>query len=209
MGEYVHTDITIGGTVSAEVAAELREVLGADFEEISESGARLYASGQCNYGNADDTEAFCQEHGLPYVLTWASCGAFDSGMHAWRPGMEAAADFEGDEDPAITLAGLKHDAKAGKSLADIIEALSIGDASTLPPYVEEEGEPAEPEPTAGPATPLTPFLCVGYYDDGDRFAETVEAADATAAEALAESSWPSVNWAGFVALRDGVMTVEG
>lgn len=57
---------------------------------------------------------------------------------------------------------------------------------------------------------MTNYLCIGIYeDDGTRFADTVEAENAEAAEAIAETYWPSVTWAGIVCLRDGVMTVEG
>lgn len=144
MGEYVWTDINIGGKVSASVAAELREMLDAEFGDAEAEivGAHLYAGGERNYGNADEVESFCQEHGLPYVLTWAAAsGCFDAGSHAWRPGMEQAAEVSAtdDGDPSAPLAYLKHEASKGRTLADIIEELSIGDVSALPPYVEEAG----------------------------------------------------------------------
>lgn len=91
MGNWIYTDITIGGTVSAATAKELRELLDAEMDgdggpEIV--GGHLFACGQRNYGNADEVEDFCQEHGLPYVFTWEDGGDFGPGGHAWRPGME-------------------------------------------------------------------------------------------------------------------------
>lgn len=211
MGEWVHTDICIGGTASETVAEELVALLAADFSEVHQPETErhwLHAFGERNYGNADEVEEFCQRHGLPYVLSWSSCSAFEAGMHAWRPGMEEAEQFDGDELPAMGLRELEREARAGKTLADVIAAMSIGDAKSLPPYVVELGEPIEAEANT-PGAALSEFLCIGTYDDGQRFAETVQAADAEAAEAIAHLNWPSVNWAGFIALRDGVMTVEG
>lgn len=80
--------------------------------------------------------------------------------------------------------------------------------SSLPPDPADSADAAPAAPQT-PATPRTEFLCVGTYDDGDRFAESVEAFDASEAEVIAQANWPSVTWAGFVALRNGVMTVEG
>lgn len=142
MGNWIYTDITIGGTVSADVAKELRALLEAEFDGENSGeivGGHLFACGQRNYGNADEVEDFCQEHGLPYVFTWEDGGDFGPGGHAWRPGMEKSFPFDGKDGPGISLVELKRDADAGKTLAEIIEALSIGDASTLPPYVEEAG----------------------------------------------------------------------
>lgn len=62
---------------------------------------------------------------------------------------------------------------------------------------------------AAPQTPMTEFMCIGAYDDGERFAAPITAPDAETAETLAKERYHAVNWAGFVALRDGVMTVEG
>jgi hypothetical protein len=80
------------------------------------------------------------------------------------------------------------------------------DASPSVPQTADDG----PEAAPGSIAPLVEFLCVGIYeDDGMRFADTVKAYDAAGAEATAEAHWPRVTWAGFVALRDGVMIVEG
>lgn len=216
MGEYVWTQIVIGGKATRAVADELETLLSDQFHEQAEMvGAHMVASGERNYGNADDVEAFCQEHDLPYVLTWAAAGGcFDSGSHAWRPGMEDAAEFTATEagDASVTLAELRRDHEAGVTLAEIISRLSVADSDTLPPFEVEPGDVADAPsdvPKSAFATPRTEFLCVGTYDDGDRFAESVEAFDASEAEVIAQANWPSVTWAGFVALRDGVMTVEG
>lgn len=145
MGNWIYTDITIGGTVSVDVAKELRALIEAEFDGENSGeivGGHLFACGQRNYGNADEVEDFCVENGLPYVLTWEDGGDFGPGGHAWRPGMEKAFPFDGKDGPGISLVELKRDADAGKTLAEIIEALSIGDASTLPPYVEEAGPDA-------------------------------------------------------------------
>ena len=163
MGEWVHTEICIGGTASANVADELATLLAVEFSEVDQPEASrhwLHAHGQRNYGNADEVEEFCQEHGLAYVLSWsAASGAFDAGSHAWRPGMEDAAELAAtdDGDPSAPLAELKRDYAAGKTLADVIAALQVGDASTLPPYIVEQGEETtdasdveEPAPVARP-----------------------------------------------------------
>lgn len=216
MGNWIYTDITIGGTVSADVAKELRALLEAEFDGENSGeivGGHLFACGQRNYGNADDVEDFCVENGLPYVLTWEDGGDFGPGGHAWRPGMEKAFPFNGKDGPGISLVELKRDADAGKTLAEIIEALSIGDASTLPPYIEEAGDDdadaGQVEAAPGSIAPLVEYLCIGTYTDGQRFADSVKAYDAPGAEATAGEKWPDVTWAAFVALRDGVMVVEG
>ena len=212
MGNWIYCDITIGGKASAATGKELRALLKAQFDGDGPetTNSCLFASGQRNYGNADEVEDFCIEHGLPYVLTWEDGGDFGPGGNAWRPGKQGPLAFEGKNSPCVSLADLQRDAEAGKTLADIIEALSIADASTLPPYIEEAGEETtDAGPAEEPPAPLTDFLCIGTYVDGQRFAETVGAKDADEAEGVASQKWPSVDWAGFVALRNGVMTVEG
>lgn len=145
MGNWIYTDITIGGTVSADIAKELRALLEAEFDGENSGeivGGHLFACGQRNYGNADEVEDFCFDHGLPYVLTWEDGGDFGPGGHAWRQGMEKAIPFDGKDGPGISLADLRGAAAGGASLADVIAQLSIADASTLPPYVEEAGPDA-------------------------------------------------------------------
>ena len=159
MGQSVYVEIVIGGNASAEVGIDLREMLEADFGSCETNRAgRLSAEGYRNYGNADEGEDFCRENGLSYVLTWASCSEFEAGGHAWRPGMENVLEFEGGDSPLLSLAELRRDAAAGKTLADLIEALSVGDVSTLPPYVEEPetdttdaGRTEEAAPAAAPS----------------------------------------------------------
>lgn len=111
MGNWIYCDITIGGTVSAEIGAELLELLESKLgtvEPVSD-GIRphLFASGERNYGNGDELEDFCQEHGLPYIFTWEDGGDFGAGGHAWRPGMEKAFPFDGKDGPGISLVELK------------------------------------------------------------------------------------------------------
>lgn len=220
MGEYVWTQIVIGGKTTKAIADELEFLLTDHFHEQAEIvGSHMVASGERNYGNADETEEFCQEHGLPYVLTWAAAGGcFDSGAHAWRPGMDGASDFTATEagDASVTLAELRRDHEAGVTLAEIIARLAVADSDTLPPFEVEPGDATDapldggPDVAPGSIAPLVEFLCVGTYaDDGSRFADSVHAYDAAGAEADASGRWPGVEWAGFVALRDGVMTVEG
>lgn len=72
------------------------------------------------------------------------------GAPAWK----SPFPFDGKDGPGISLVELKRDADAGKTLAEIIEALSIGDASTLPPYVEEAGgDDADAGQVEAPASP--------------------------------------------------------
>lgn len=161
MGEYVWVDISIGGNATAEIDAALCEMLTNDLGESGPEmiGAHLYAGGQRNYGNADEIETFCQENGLSYVLTWgAAGGCFDAGSHAWRPGMEAAAEFSAtdDGDPSVPLAQLKRDLAAGVTLAQIVESLSIGDAANLPAYEVGPGESTDAPHDATDAAPAAP-----------------------------------------------------
>lgn len=154
MGQSVYVEVVIGGNASAEVGIDLREMLESDLGSLETTkDGRLFAWGYRNYGNADEVEDFCRENDLAYVLTWASCSEFEAGGHAWRPGMEDVLEFEGGDSPSLSLAELRRDAAEGKTLADIIDALSVGDVSTLPPYVEEAGEEIT---DAGQAEELAP-----------------------------------------------------
>ena len=171
MGQSVYVDIVIGGNASAEVGIDLREMLEADFGSVTtRQGGQLCAEGYRNYGNADEAEEFCRENGLSYVLTWASCSEFEAGGHAWRPGMEDVFEFEGGDTPARSLDELRRDAAAGKTLADVIDALLVGDASTLPPYVEEAGEEATDAAPAGePAPAPDPTNALAALENAEAF----------------------------------------
>lgn len=159
MGEYVWTQIVIGGKATRAVADELQTLLEETFPEGAEDvGGHMVASGERNYGNADEAEAFCQANALPYVLTWAAAGGcFDSGSHAWRPGMEAAAEFTATEsgDASISLPELRRDHEAGVTMAEIIARLAVADSDTLPPF-EVEPHDAPDAPDAEDDNPFHP-----------------------------------------------------
>lgn len=163
MGEYVWTQIVIGGKATRAVADELQEILEATFPEGAEDiSGHMVASSERNYGYADEAEAFCQANALPYVLTWgAAGGCFGSGSHAWRPGMDGPLHVEATDNssPAIDLTELRQDAARGVTLAEIIARLEIADSDTLPRFEVEPGESTDAPhdaPDAAPAAPQTP-----------------------------------------------------
>jgi hypothetical protein len=141
MGEYVWTMVTIGGKASPEAIEGLKVLAESYFEEGDVQEAltdrtSLTLQGTRNYGNADETEELCQNHGLPYVLSWAAQpGCFESGIHYWRPGMEAAGEVSATDNgnPSIDLSELMKAAEEGKTLADVIEGLAGADPAAIPP----------------------------------------------------------------------------
>lgn len=146
MGEWVYTQVLIGGRMTKAVHDELMEHGEAEFEEVDEvTSTHILFSGERNYGNADETEAFCREHSLPYHLNWASAsGVFDAGIHYWRPGMDAVAELSATDDgePMIPLRELRDMQAQGHSLGAVIHLLSDGEAARVPPVeiVEEAAE---------------------------------------------------------------------
>lgn len=165
MGEYVWTSISIGGKGShALIVDELPGAVainfsgdgcGASIDEVIAGALANRTSatfqGECNFGQAEELTAFCRENGLAYHLSYAAVsGQFDAGLEYWAPGMaapetESASD---DGEPMANLSWLQDQAKAGKTLADVLAALQPADVSNVPAL-----EPDDLVTRAGAAEP--------------------------------------------------------
>lgn len=150
MGEYTWTIMTIGGKASTKVIEEdLVEAVGENFSSGDGQGELIFDmiadalgrktnvtfQGERNFGCADELEAFCQEHGFSYHLSWSAVpGQFDAGLKYWSPGMEDAKEEGANDDgePIITLSWLKGQEHAGRTIEEVIAEMSPACCSNVP-----------------------------------------------------------------------------
>lgn len=162
MAEPTWTTVHIGGALPANLieafldAADYFYDCDGDFDEESIRAAAsenrsLMLQGNVNYGNPEVLVAFCRKHGLPFWLHFDSGYEWDAGIQTWRPGDDAVAEHgatdQGNE-PEMSLQELRAAAKAGKTLADVIDHMTRFEsdwvpAITIAPAIpdEVEGEP--------------------------------------------------------------------
>ncbi|WP_179945792.1 hypothetical protein [Methylobacterium indicum] len=146
MGEYVMTTVTIGGPLaSAQAVAALIAAAGRYFGETERLVPEALAVGTSvtfedlqDFGVTPTLDAFCQEHGLPYLRAWcARDGVFDAGVRHWRPGLTSPAaelpDIGGE--PVMTRAALRNAHAAGETLPEILARLDQAVPTTIPPAV--------------------------------------------------------------------------
>ena len=164
MGESIYTTITVGGRAGARVLAALGELLADQFENVDDTDGRKVATGERNYGNADEVEEFCMDHDLPYVLTWCAGREFSAGGHAWRPGMTAAEEIDANEDgnPVMTLVDLRAAHANGATLMDVIAKLECGNPDNLP-ALELDPDAAEVVIWAAPYDAEKTPEALGYF----------------------------------------------
>ncbi len=111
MGEYYPGEITIGGKVPAALLEEfLREATSTgasvgDYEEatfaagtveellkaLDEDGHLRLADAQASFGQFEELEAFCVQHGIPFDRHSDAHYEFDAENVYFRPGMERPA----------------------------------------------------------------------------------------------------------------------
>lgn len=151
MGEWIWSSIKVGGKATREVWEELIELVAddidngvedgcLDLDEVVASKGCIEASGETNYGGGGRVPEFCQANGLTYVLTsdWkyehAAC------VQTWQPGWEKPVyrEIDSASDPIIGLSALRSALKAGKSLADIVAEVSVGEVEMPPVEIVEE-----------------------------------------------------------------------
>jgi hypothetical protein len=109
MGEYYPGEITIGGKVPAALLDEFLSAAAStgasvgDYEEavfaagtveellkvLDEDGHLRLADAQASYGQFEELEAFCVEHGIPFDRHSDAKYEFDAENVYFRPGMKA------------------------------------------------------------------------------------------------------------------------
>lgn len=130
MGEYVWTDMEIGGKLTRDLAEQLQELSfdagdNSDVIESAEAKQSMKIAGQVNYGNPEDLEKFCIEHKLAFRCSWAAQpGNFHTGMKFWFPDMPQPVDYDANDDgrPVLTLEDLMKAMKEGKALSEVMAA---------------------------------------------------------------------------------------
>lgn len=144
MGEYVWTVATVGGKIPHSVFERLDE-LGLEIgvpDEIPDGKSSLCYQGEFNYGNPEEFMQFCQDHGLPFHVSYAAApGVFSSGLYFWQPGMETVEGREATDDgePVLTFSEV-HDALAEEqTLLMVYNELKRASGKAVPPL---EIEPA-------------------------------------------------------------------
>lgn len=128
MGESIGTVVQIGGRLRRQLVADLESLLledGDGVEDAAKANKCLTTVGSTNYGNAEDLCAFLEANGLTYRREADGHYEFPGEIVWWSP--TETFDTQGDgtgSDPVVTMAALKRDLAAGKSLADVVAALA-------------------------------------------------------------------------------------
>ena len=141
MGEYVWTSISVGGKATRKVWDELFEMCDwaeqCDDLDCFASGADtgyITFQGMRNYGNADEVDEFCRDHGLTYLRHWGSAGGvFNSGAEFYSPsGGVKQIETNDDGEPVAPLGWLERKMKDGASLGDITAELLAASIHAVP-----------------------------------------------------------------------------
>lgn len=117
MGDRTWTSIRFSGRITTAVAAELAEALrnqGCQCDEgpkgqISVEHLKLdqyFYDEECNYGNMDDIEGLCDEHGIAYFKSWEPGGGYGPGVKLFT-GTEEVECGTIDGEPALTIRQIK------------------------------------------------------------------------------------------------------
>jgi hypothetical protein len=92
--------MTIGGKLKRSLIEEFlaaceAEGMGRDYMEdleeadvlgaVAKGEALTVCGNEINYGNPEEVEAFCREHGLPYSKEWDAGGEYGAGGEYWSP----------------------------------------------------------------------------------------------------------------------------
>ena len=85
MADYVSTTISIGGTVTEEVADELIELLESFSGTEREDGKPLVVQDEFAGGTPDEIVAFCKEHGLHLWYHHDAKYDIDAAIHVYDP----------------------------------------------------------------------------------------------------------------------------
>lgn len=151
MGEQSWVVFKVGGAATKDVWDGLLELCedrwseGEDAETLllaAKEGHVLSFHGEQSWGNCDEEEQYCRQHGLTFHSSYASVpGQYDSGVRYWNPtdgGNEADGNDEGE--PTIGLAALRDwRDRVGWTLDRVIEELAKADSSRVPPVTIVEG----------------------------------------------------------------------
>lgn len=142
MGEYVWTSISVGGKATRKVWDELFEMCdewaeqGDDLDRFASGADTGYATfqGMRNYGNADEVDEFCRDHGLTYLRHWGGAGGvFNSGAEFYSPsGGVKQIETNDDGEPVAPLGWLERKMKDGASLGDITAELLAASIHAVP-----------------------------------------------------------------------------
>lgn len=144
MGESIGTIVQIGGRLQRSLVEDLEALLledGDGVEDATDANKCLTTIGSTNYGNAEDLCSFLEENGLTYRREADGHYEFPGEVVWWSPTEEHLCQGDGTgSDAVVTLADLKTDLAAGKSLADVVAELAWVERE-VPPLVIVDDEP--------------------------------------------------------------------
>lgn len=181
-------------------ATAIGEAVAAGEKTIS-----FYAD-DVNYGNLDEVEAACEEHGVAFSYSWDAGQGYPAGVKAFVPGRETITTASDGDHATVDLEALQKALKAADPLPAIrklVEDAEIADGQRLPPLsiseavkafiasdvslVDVDEDTADHPHRVGHRVAENTHANVGFYvrpDDNDSFSPATvypTAADAWAA----------------------------
>lgn len=167
MGEYIWTRVTVGGTLKRSdverLTGEMRFESGRDGDDtgeleleaaMKENRAAVVFEGESNYGGATSMLDLLRKLGLPYRKECDRYYEYDADIETW----DGHPDHKpinyvcnSDKDPIISLPALRHAAKQGETLAEIIASLEPAEAEPPALIIHEDLTEELQEPAHSPA----------------------------------------------------------
>lgn len=199
MSEPVWTEMVIGGHLALESAESFAWIIEntfpqldppLDLEALGSSAEALKLRGLVNYANPEELEAFCEEHGLTYRVTWEGLGGVcEPGMKFWRPGMETPDELPhiGGK-PAATLDEIQR-AITGNRISALVARLSAAVSAQVPALARSSLSPAEVQALNAPVDrpPSAPPAAAGG-EEGGTFYVSIQETRSYQLEVVAESA---------------------
>lgn len=133
MGDRTWTGIQFSGVVTRRVAEILVEELSDQCTNSSAGSAEgeftighlkephnQFTDDECNYGEMEEIEALCHEHGISYLKIWASGGGYEAGQKIYNAVTGTSFECPGGDDFCISLSELQRSLSNGNTLEDVI-----------------------------------------------------------------------------------------
>ena len=132
----VWTTFVIGGEIPKTAVAELEALvrvldMKVSPRSVGRDGTTLVAENECDNGNFEELEAFCQEHGLTYLKI---CGAPILQITRWDKTLSQPIRVHCDMigKPVVTMDELAKHLEQGGSLEGLKATLRVFQADTVP-----------------------------------------------------------------------------
>jgi hypothetical protein len=144
MGEEIGMSIEIGGNLPRHIIEEFLTTIKDDLSNFSgpenekdllhEAGKRpIKWDGTSNYGECDDTKAFCEKLNLGYIHHCEAKYEFNAEVKYWVPGMKEEVSIPSDQTGDILIRSDRI-----RPLLDLLLEVNIQGTSALPLFLNNE-----------------------------------------------------------------------